>query len=108
MNVLPLKASFKREQVKTLLEMDFHKEDDDIIRSSRSQLLLKTGALKKFVIITGKRLCWSLSLIKLLGFRPVTLFKRDSWVHIVKILSTPFLRNTSSACSFVILRLLIA
>ena len=36
MNVLPLKASFKREQVKTLSEMDFHKEDDDIIRSSRS------------------------------------------------------------------------
>ena len=58
--------------------MDFHKEDDDIIRSSRSQMLLKIVVLKKFAIFTGKRLCWSLSLIKLLGFRPASLFKRDS------------------------------
>ena len=58
--------------------MDFHKEDDDIIRSSRSQMLLKIVVLKKFAIFTGKRLCWSLSLIKLLNFRPASLFKRDS------------------------------
>ena len=51
--------------------MDFHKEDDDIIRGSRSQMLRKIGALKKFTIFTGKRLCWSLSLT-------ATLFKRDS------------------------------
>ena len=57
--------------------MDFHKEDDDIIGSSPSQMLLKTGVLKKFAIFTGKRLCWRLSLTKLLGFRPATLFKRD-------------------------------
>ena len=58
--------------------MDFHEEDDDIIRSSRSQMFSKKAALKKFAIFTGKRLCWSLFLIKLLDFRPATLFKRDS------------------------------
>ena len=58
--------------------MDFHKEDEDIIRSSRSQMLLKIGVLKKFAIFTGKRMCGSLSLIKLLGFRPASLFKKDS------------------------------
>ena len=34
--------------------MDFHEEDDDIIRSSRWQMFLKIGVLKKFVIFTGK------------------------------------------------------
>ena len=58
--------------------MDFHKEDDDIITGSRSQMFSKIGALKKFAIFTGKRLCWSLFLIKLLDFRSATLFKRDS------------------------------
>ena len=58
--------------------MDFHKEDDGIIRSSRSQMLLKIDVLKKLAIFTGKRLRWSLSLIKLLGFRPASLLKRDS------------------------------
>ena len=57
--------------------MDFQEEDDDIVRSSRSPILLKIGALKKFAILTGKCLCWSLSRIKLLGFRPAALFKRD-------------------------------
>ena len=55
--------------------MDFHEEEDDIIRSSCSQLFLKISVLKKFAIFTGKRLSWSLFLIKLLGFRPATLFK---------------------------------
>ena len=58
--------------------MDFHEEDDDIIRNSSSQLFLKISVLKKFAIFTGKRLSWSLFLIKLLGFRPATLFKKDS------------------------------
>ena len=57
--------------------MDFPKEDDDIIRSSRLQIFFKIGVLKKFTIFAGKRLCWSLFLIKLLGFRPATLFKID-------------------------------
>ena len=44
--------------------MEFHEEDNDIIRSRRSQMFSKTGALKKFAIFTGKRLSWSLFLIK--------------------------------------------
>ena len=58
--------------------MDFHEEDDDIIRSSRSQMFSKIDALKKFAIFTGKRMCLSLFLIKLLDFRSATLFKIDS------------------------------
>ena len=94
--------------------MDFHKEDDNIIRSSRSQMLRKIGALKKFAIFTVKRLCWSLSLIKLLGFKPTTLLQETprqlfSCVHIVKILSTPFFcRTPLVAAFFIILLLLIA
>ena len=57
--------------------MDFHKEDD-IIRISCSQIILKRGFLKKIAIFTGKRMYWSLFLIKLMGFRPATLFKRNS------------------------------
>ena len=59
--------------------MDFHEKDDDIIRNvSRWQMFLKVDVLKKFAIFTRKRLCWSLFLVKLLDFRPATLFKRDS------------------------------
>ena len=58
--------------------MNLLEEDDDIVRSSRSQMFLKIGVFKNFTIFTGKQLCWSLFLIKLLGFRPATLFKRDS------------------------------
>ena len=58
--------------------MDFHEEDDNIIRSSRSQMFSKIDALKKFAIFTGKRMSLSLFLIKLLDFRSATLFKRDS------------------------------
>ena len=65
--------------------MDFYEEDDDIIRSSRSQMFSKIGALKKFAMFTGKRLCWSLFLIKLLDFRPATLFKRDSQTGVFQV-----------------------
>ena len=57
--------------------MNLCEEKDDIIRSSHSPMFLKIGVLKKFAIFTGKHLCWSLFSIKLLCFRPVTLFKRD-------------------------------
>ena len=43
-----------------------------IARNSRSQLFFKIGILKNFAILTGKHLCWSLSL------RPVTLLKKNS------------------------------
>ena len=76
-NLLLLNASFKKEQKRHLSEMDFHQEDD-IIRISCSQMFLKRGFLKKIAIFTGKRMYWSLFLIKLIGFRPATLFKRNS------------------------------
>ena len=68
----------KKSKQRHLSEMDFHQEDDDIIRSSCLQMLLKRGFLKKFAIFTEKRMYWSLFLIKLMGFRPATLFRRDS------------------------------
>ena len=39
-----------------LSEMDFHQEEDDIIRSRCSQMFLKRGFLKKFAKFTGKRM----------------------------------------------------
>ena len=61
------------------------------IRSSRSQVFYKIGLLKVFGIFTGKHLCWSLFLVKLLAFRPGTLLRRDSntdtflWTRYVKL-----------------------
>ena len=46
----------KESEQRHFSEMDFHEEDDNIIRSSRSQMFSKIGALKKFAIFTGKRL----------------------------------------------------
>ena len=85
--------------------MDFHEEDDDIIRSSHSQIFSKIGALKKFAIFTGKRLCWSLFLIKcwtsvLQLYSKGTPRQVFSCVHIVKILSTPFFYRTPLVAAF--------
>ena len=44
-------------------------------RSSRWRCSVKKGAIKNF---TGKHLYWSLFLLNLLAWRPVTLSKRDS------------------------------
>ena len=46
-----------------------------ISRSSCSQMLFKIGVLKNFTLFTGKLLCWSLSLMKLLGWRPCNFIK---------------------------------
>ena len=46
-------------------------------RSSHSSMFLIVGALKKSTIFTGKRLWWSLFLIKLQGWRLATSLKRD-------------------------------
>ena len=59
--------------------MYFHEEDDDIVKSSRSQTFLKIDALKNFAIFTRKYLCWGLFLIKLQAFRLVALLKRDPY-----------------------------
>ena len=58
---------------------------------------VKIGILKNFRNFTGKKLCWSLSLIKLQAWRSAILFKRDSNrcfpVKVAKFLRTPFLKN---------------
>ena len=62
-----------------LSEMDFHQEVDDIIRNRCSKMFLKEFFLKKLQY-SQENACIgrSLVLIKLMGFRPATLFKRDS------------------------------
>ena len=47
-------------------------------RTRHSRCSIKKGALKNFAIFTGKPLCWSLFLVKLVAFRSAALFKRDS------------------------------
>ena len=43
-----------------------------------SNVFCKKSVLKNFAKFTGKRLYWSLLLIKLKAFNPAYLFKRDS------------------------------
>ena len=91
--------------------MDFHKEDEDVDhisrRSSCAQMLLKIDVLKKFAIFTGRRLCWSLSLIMLLDLQlysketPRQLLSQTC-VHTMKILSTPFFYTTLLVVSFLL------
>ena len=73
------------------------------LKSSRSQMFFKIGALKHFVNSTGKHLCWNLFLIKLQA-RPATLLKRDSntgvslWT-LQKFLQNLFYRTSPVAAS---------
>ena len=55
-------------------------------KSSQQRCSMKKAVLKNFAIFTGKHLCWSLFLIKLLAFR---VFSND----VAKILKTPFLNK---------------
>ena len=66
--------------------MDFYEEEDDIIRSSRSQMIFKKGVLKYFAIFTGKQSCRSGGLLQ----RPEKLLHRCFPVNIVKFLRPPF------------------
>ena len=50
----------------------------DFFRSSHWRCSMKNIVLKNFANFTGKHLCWSLFLIMLQVFRPVTIQKRDS------------------------------
>ena len=72
-------------------------------KSSRSQMFFKQGVLINFAIFTRKHhLCWSLFLIKLQAWRPVTLLKRlqnkGFSMNILKFLRTVFLRPASGIC----------
>ena len=61
------------------------------------EVFCEKDVLKNFASFTGKYLCWSLFLIKMHVFRPVTLLKRDQhWYFSVKFakrLRTPILKN---------------
>ena len=48
------------------------------IKSNRLQIFFKIAVLKNFANFTGKKLRWSLFLIKLQAFRSATLLKRNS------------------------------
>ena len=66
-------------------------------------MFFKIAVLKKFAIFTRKHISWSLFLIKMQGFMPATLLKRDSTrcfpVHIAKSLRTVFYRTQLVAAS---------
>ena len=61
---------------------------------------MKKGVLRNFAKFTGKRLCQSLFFNKVAGLSPATLLKKRLWhrclpVKFAKLLTTPFLQNTS-------------
>ena len=71
------------------------------VRSSRLQMLFKTGALKNFANFTGKYLCWSLFLIKL----PLQLYQKQTptqtfFCEIFK--NTFFVKSTSGGCFYTV------
>ena len=63
---------------------------------------MKKGIPRNFTKFTGKRLCQSLFLNKIVGLRPATLLKERLWhkgfpVNFAKVLRTPFLQNTTAS-----------
>ena len=68
-------TQFWLRQINTTL---FSSEKMTVCRSSRSQMFFKIGVLKNFALFTGKHLCWSLSLTKMMERRAATLLKRGS------------------------------
>ena len=73
-----------------------HKDLLGLFRSSHQRCSVKKGVLKNVANFTGMHLCWSLFLITLQIFRPVTLLKRYSntdSMKFVKFLKTPLLKD---------------
>ena len=81
----------------------FHFESRKFRRSS-SQMSFKINVFKSFAIFTGKRLCWSLFLIKLLACKPGSLSKGDSntglFLWILQISKNSFFYRTPSVAVF--------
>ena len=72
-------------------------------RSSRLEVLCKTGVFRNFVKFTGKHLCQRLFFNKVAGLRALTLLKKRLWhkcfpVNFVNLPRKSFLQNTSSGC----------
>ena len=53
-------------------------KENHICRSSHQRCSVRKGILRNFAKFTGKHLCQSLFLNKVVGLRPTTLLKRDS------------------------------
>ena len=70
-------------------------------RSSLSQIFLKIGVLESFTNFTGKRLCWSLFLIKLQVWKHNNLLRRDSNTGAVrkKLQKQSFANTLQKRCS---------
>ena len=64
-----------------------------MIWSSRPEVFCKKGALKNFAKFTGKHLCQSLFLNKVVGLRPVTLLKKRLWHRSFPVSFPKFLRT---------------
>ena len=90
----PLPSLFSVKNSKTL-RLNFYVILHPPSRSSRSQMLFKIGAFKKFAIFTGKHLCQILFFNKVAGLRPTNLLKKRPWhkcfpVNFAKFLKIPF------------------
>ena len=71
---------------------------------------MKKGDLRNFAKFTGKLLCQSLFINKVVGLKPATLLKKRLWhrcfpVNFAKFLRTPFLQNTSGRLLLTVLGL---
>ena len=86
--------------------MDFHEEEDNITRSSRSQRFSKIDALNKFAIFIGtvlESLFNKVAGLRLQIYSKETPRQVFSCVHIVKILSKYFFYRTPLVAAFLIL-----
>ena len=76
--------------------MDFHEEDNDIIRSRRLQMFFKIGVLKNFAIFTGKQSCRPKGLLH-------NVSSRKNFVKVIKMVKQNF--NDNHKCFGAILSL---
>ena len=86
--------TFKHELSNHFIPKQWGKVND--YRSSRAEVFCKKGILRNFAKFTGKHLCQSLFLKKIVGPRPAILLKRRLWhryfpANFAKFLRTPFL-----------------
>ena len=93
----------KTESFRLVCKLHYLQFGFQIYRISRPQMFFGTGAFKNFTIFTGKRLCWSLFLIKIqasgLQFYQKKLQHRWFSVKFAKSWRASFLQNTCVAAS---------
>ena len=74
-----------KSQMKTLKVREIQKQWSRIAckKNSHSHMFFRIGVLKYFVILTGKHMCWSHTLTKLLAFRPAESQLFTEVIHIL-------------------------